>query len=59
MGSSMTQGYLLSPADINADRGPNVIAASIVLLILPTVAVGLRLCSRWMSRAGFWVSYIL
>lgn len=32
-----------------------ILGASITLLILPTLAVTLRLLSRWMSRAGFWV----
>ncbi|KAL9100421.1 MAG: hypothetical protein Q9163_004203 [Psora crenata] len=40
--------------DLSEDRGPSVVAASIILIILPTVAVGLRFASRWISRAGFW-----
>ncbi|KAL8824702.1 MAG: hypothetical protein Q9170_008072 [Blastenia crenularia] len=41
--------------EMQANRSAHVIGAAVVLLILPTVAVTLRLLSRWMSRAGFWV----
>ena len=46
----------LSPSELAQDRRGEVIGASVPLLILPTLAVALRLLSRWMSRAGFWVS---
>lgn len=36
------------------NRNGDILGASIILLILPTLAVTLRLLSRWMSRAGFW-----
>ena len=55
MGSDVVPSPMPLGVDINADRGQHVVAASIVLLVLPTVAVCLRLCSRWMARAGFWV----
>ena len=45
----------LSPSELVQSRAGEVIGASVPLLILPTVAVALRLLSRWMSRAGFWV----
>ncbi|KAL8916431.1 MAG: hypothetical protein Q9208_008517 [Pyrenodesmia sp. 3 TL-2023] len=37
------------------DRSAHVVGASIVLIILPAIAVVLRLLSRWISRAGLWV----
>ena len=37
------------------NRNGEILGASIALFILPTLAVTLRLLSRWMSRAGFWV----
>ena len=37
------------------DRRPELIGASITLLILPTLAVALRFMSRLVARAGFWV----
>ena len=40
----------------NDDRSSEVVAASIVLLVLPTVAVIFRIVSRWIAKAGFWVS---
>ena len=46
----------LSPSELAQDRRGEVIGASVALLILPTLAVALRLLSRWMSRASFWVS---
>lgn len=44
----------LPPSELLQSRAGEVIGASVPLLILPTVAVTLRLLSRWMSRAGFW-----
>lgn len=38
-----------------ANRDGEILGASLALLILPTVAVALRVLSRWMSGAGFWV----
>ena len=40
----------------NANRGRDIIGASITLIVLPTLAVALRLLSRWISRAGLWVN---
>ena len=37
------------------NRNGEILGASITLLLLPTLAVTLRLLSRWMSRAGYWV----
>ncbi|KAL8782392.1 MAG: hypothetical protein Q9213_005433 [Squamulea squamosa] len=37
------------------DRSSHVVGSAVVLIILPTVAVTLRLLSRWMSGAGLWV----
>ncbi|KAL9032526.1 MAG: hypothetical protein Q9214_007933, partial [Letrouitia sp. 1 TL-2023] len=36
-------------------REPQILGASITLLVLPTVAVLLRLLSRWLSGAGYWL----
>ena len=55
MSSAVPSSPLPTAAYLNADRGSHVVAASIVLLILPTIVVGLRMTSRWMSKAGFWV----
>lgn len=55
MSSAVPSGPLPTAAYLNADRGSHVVAASIVLLILPTIVVGLRMTSRWLSKAGFWV----
>ena len=49
----------LSPSELAQDRRGEVIGASVTLLILPTLAVALRLLSRWMSRARFWVSCLI
>ena len=38
-----------------ANRHGQIISASVALLILPTILVALRVVSRCMSRAGFWV----
>lgn len=38
-----------------ANRDGQIIRASVVLVLLPTVFVALRLCSRWKAGAGFWV----
>lgn len=48
-----------SPADLSQNRRGEVIGASVPLLILPTLAVALRFLSRWSSRAGFWVRYLI
>lgn len=40
---------------LDENRNGEILGASIALFILPTLAVTLRLLSRWMSRAGFWV----
>lgn len=46
----------LSPSERSQDRTGEVIGASVPLLILPTLAVALRLLSRRISKARFWVS---
>ena len=49
------QTLTLAPNELMQSRKNEVIGAAVPLLILPTAAVTLRLLSRWMSRAGFWV----
>ncbi|KAL8801103.1 MAG: hypothetical protein Q9182_004696 [Xanthomendoza sp. 2 TL-2023] len=44
-----------SPPISSEDRSSHVIGSAIVLIILPTVAVILRLLSRWMAKAKFGV----
>ena len=39
-----------------ANSNGEIWGASMALLVLPTVFVGLRLVSRYMAGAGFWVS---
>ncbi|KAI4228432.1 MAG: hypothetical protein L6R36_001623 [Xanthoria steineri] len=39
----------------NEDRSSHIIGSAVVLIILPTVAVILRLLSRHMSKAGLWI----
>ncbi|KAL8888010.1 MAG: hypothetical protein Q9205_002299 [Flavoplaca limonia] len=39
----------------NEDRSSHVVGSAVVLIVLPTVAVILRLLSRWMSKAGLWI----
>lgn len=53
----MPANLLLQQADptLSESRVPEVIGSSIVFLILPTVAVILRLLSRWMAGVGLWV----
>ncbi|KAI4175051.1 MAG: hypothetical protein LQ348_006252 [Seirophora lacunosa] len=41
--------------ELYENRSAHVVAAAVVLLTLPTIAVILRLLSRRMSRAGLWV----
>ena len=41
--------------DLHANQGPRLIGTSVILLILPTIFVALRLVSRKLSKAGFWV----
>ena len=43
------------PTVSNEDRSSHVIGSAVILIILPTVTVILRLLSRYMSKAGFWV----
>ena len=45
---------LADPA-MSASRQSSIVGASVTLLVLSTVVVSLRLVSRWISRAGFWV----
>lgn len=45
----------LSPSKVSQNRRGEVIGASVPLLILPTLAVALRLLSRRISKARFWV----
>ncbi|KAL8954762.1 MAG: hypothetical protein Q9193_007097, partial [Seirophora villosa] len=43
------------PANVRQSRSAHVVAAAVILLTLPTVAVILRLLSRRISRAELWV----
>lgn len=54
----MSRPPIPTPAEdpaLYANRHGQVIGASVALLVLPTVFVALRVVSRCMSRAGFWV----
>ena len=51
--NSVAANSTVNPA-LYDDRSGQVVGASIVLIILPTLVVFLRLLSRWMSGAGFW-----
>lgn len=42
--------------DLYANQAGRLRGANIVLVILPTIFVALRLASRKISRAGYWVS---
>lgn len=53
-GAAVVPNLETDPA-LYENRNGDILGASITLLVLPTVAVTLRLLSRWMSRAGFWV----
>ena len=52
---SSTEGL----GDIDANRNSEIYGGSVVLIVLPTIFVGLRLLSRWMARANLWVSPLL
>ena len=41
--------------DHNANKDSHILSAVIALLFIPTIFVFLRLLSRRVSRAGFWV----
>ena len=43
----------------DSNRDGEIIAASVTLLILPTVFVALRMVSRRLARASFWVCCLL
>ena len=43
-----------NPANFATKNG-QIISASVTLLVLPTLFVALRVVSRYMSEAGFWV----
>lgn len=54
--------HVPTPAEINAeagydvfaDQGERILAASVTLILLPTIFVILRFTSRAVSKAGFW-----
>ena len=45
--------------DLKANRGPRVIGSTITFIVLPTIFVVLRLISRKVARAGYWVRRII
>ena len=54
----MSHHRLPTPAEdptLWANSNGQVLSASVVLLVLPTVFVALRLISRWVAGAGLWV----
>ena len=59
--------HVPTPAEINAkygydvfaDQSDRILAASVTLIILPTIFVILRFTSRAVSKAGFWVWILL
>lgn len=44
--------------DLYANQQGRIIAASAALIVLTTAFVSLRLLSRRLSRAGFWVRWL-
>lgn len=44
----------ISEAELNTSRSSEIIAGSVVLIVVPTTFVILRLLSRWMARASLW-----
>ena len=42
--------------DIHADQRGRIIGTSVAIFVLTDVFVGLRLLSRKLARAGYWVS---
>ena len=42
--------------NINADQGDKILGTMITLIVLASTFVSLRLISRYLARAGFWVS---
>ena len=43
--------------DHNANKDSHILSAVVALLFIPTIFVFLRLLSRRVSRAGFWVYF--
>ena len=43
----------------DSNRNEEIISASVTLLILPTIFVALRVVSRRLARASFWVCSLL
>lgn len=54
MDSSILPSPAADPA-LYANRSRDFIGGGIALIALPTLAVVLRLLSRWFAGAGFWV----
>lgn len=54
VGAVVTPNPETDPA-LYENRNGEILGASLTLLLLPALAATLRLLSRWMSRAGFWV----
>ncbi len=48
--------HALPTSYLNADYKNRMLGANIALLIIPTVFVVLRTTSRFLSRAGVWVT---
>ncbi|KAL8955815.1 MAG: hypothetical protein Q9193_006462 [Seirophora villosa] len=40
--------------DLTEDKAEHIVASMIVLIIIPTIAVFVRLLSRYLAHAGFW-----
>ena len=40
--------------DLQADQSSRIVAASITLMVLSGIAVGMRFIARHLSRAGLW-----
>ena len=41
--------------DLKANQGPRVMGSMITFIVLPTIFVALRLVSRKVAQAGYWV----
>ena len=54
----MSLSQVPTPAEdpaLYTNKDDQILSASVVLLVLPTIFVALRLVSRHMAGAGFWV----
>ena len=45
--------------NLYADQGDKIVGTMIALIVLASTFVTLRLVSRYLARAGFWVSKVL